>query len=56
MTLDAGKITNTAFILHDVLSDNEKKVLLKMLINMIKCLRLPYLSSTFLFTFESIDI
>ena len=32
MTLDAGKITNTAFIFHDVLSDHEKQVLLKILI------------------------
>ena len=26
MTLDAGKITNTAIILHDILSDHEKHV------------------------------
>ena len=32
MTLDASKITNSAFILHDVLSDQEKHVLLKTLI------------------------
>ena len=29
MTLDAGKITNSAFILHDVLYDHEKHVFIK---------------------------
>ena len=31
MTLDAGKFINTAFILHDVLSDHQKHVFLKTL-------------------------
>ena len=32
MTLDFGKITLSAFIFHDVLSDHETQVLLKTLI------------------------
>ena len=31
-TLDAGKITDTTFVLHDVLSDYKQHVLLKTLI------------------------
>ena len=30
-TLDAGKFTNTTFVLHDVLSDHKQHVLLKTL-------------------------
>ena len=31
LTFDVGKFTNTPFILHDVLSDHEKHLLLKTL-------------------------
>ena len=54
MTLDAGKITNTAIILHDILSDQEKHVFIK---NTDRVFRLAvHVLDIFLKKFESIYI